>query len=122
MVLLLLKAAGPALASVAAVHRGVALVEICTTYGVRTVAVDVAGAPAQAPHDPAPAGEPRGAGSGEACVLASLPLLGLPPLETPRILHRPAGEISRVPALAASPLPDPSRTWWAGLKQGPPQS
>lgn len=54
---LLLKAAVPLLAVAAARAQGHALVEICSVYGVKTVAVDVQGQPVDAdPHDAAEAG------------------------------------------------------------------
>ena len=77
--LLLLRAAMPLLAAWAANDRGVALVEVCSVYGVRTLAVD-------GPAEPASAAHLSADGS---CALASLlgpgaplPTAALPPVPT----------------------------------------
>lgn len=120
--LLLLKAAGPALASAVAQSRRVALVEVCTVYGVRTLAVDNAGRSPPASQGKRMPAEETGAGAADTCILALLPVLGPPPpLESQR-RHASAPEAAQPPG-PFSPAPlDASRAWWAGLKQGPPRS
>jgi hypothetical protein len=110
-----LKAATPLLATAAADVRGVTLAEVCTAYGVRTVAV----APADG-HGEHPAPEPH---TDSQCVLS--PLLHSAPLAAPAaavLLHAP--QQARLPQHAALPLPcaDASRRWLAARLHAPPAS
>lgn len=109
---LLLKAAVPLLAVAAADAQGKALFEVCSAYGVRTVAPDVA------PTAPHPADEAAAHG-GEPCVLASLLLLGggTPPLfEFVPVAAAPTA----VSAAAMAGPHDASARWLTGLKHAPP--
>ncbi len=118
MALLLLKAALPGVLVAAAQVNGVRLVELCTVYGVQTIAVDHRGAPL----DGAPAGSgdvPAATG----CALASLPAFDLPVGEgTPPAAPAALAGPRVAAALDAPPADDPSRTWWSRLKQAPPQA
>jgi len=109
---LLLQAAVPLLATWAARSRGVALVEVCSVYGVRTVAVD-------APGEKAPAY----VASDSPCALASLlgpwapvPVAALPPLPAPRF----AANIGHEPG--APPPPDASQRWLTWRLHAPPHT
>ena len=114
--LLLLQAAVPLLAKVAAQARGVQLVEVCSVYGMQTIAIDRDG------HvDPAPQDTGTQAHGNQHCVLASLLTAALvhPPLAAVH-LHAPA-PTHEVAALAARALPpDAERVWQAARKHGPP--
>lgn len=118
--LVLLKAALPMLAAAAAESRALPLGEICTLYGVRTVAVvHEAAAPAtpDRPDDPE-----HLLGASDACALGWLFSTEGGAADGPRSL--PPAERSRelsVATLPATPLPDAVRTWRALLKQGPPR-
>lgn len=110
-----LKAATPLLATAAADVRGVTLAEVCTAYGVRTVAV----APADG-HGEHPAPQPH---TDSQCVLN--PLLGCAPLAMPMaavLLHAP--QQATLPPHAALPLPraDASQRWLAARLHAPPAS
>jgi hypothetical protein len=111
---LLLKAAVPLLATAAAHAQGKTLVEVCTVYGVATVAVD----PAASPHDaPGQAGQH----AADHCALSGV-LLGAA-LEAPACavaLHAPARPA--LPPLAQRPSspPDACADWAARLRHGPP--
>lgn len=108
---LLLKAAMPLLATGSAHAQGKALVEVCTVYGVATVALDSEPQPG---HDAAPSH------SGDHCALgglvgfaaadASAPVLPQADAQTPwhRFTHRP------VPA-------DACAAWMARLEHAPPR-
>jgi hypothetical protein len=111
---MLLKAAVPMLATASAHVQGKTLVEVCTVYGVATVAVDDDGSPTPQPVQSA-------AHNGEHCVLSGLVALGAPPL-----VHR----IDAKPPVAAGVLrvastwfqtSDANAAWIARLKQGPPE-
>lgn len=111
---LLLKAAVPLLAVGAAHAQGKTLVEVCTVYGVATVAIDDASTlPVTPDHGKAH--------TAEHCVLGGV-LLGaaLGAATSAVALHAPAQ-----PAVAAlaEPLPlppDACATWMAQRKHGPP--
>ncbi|HEY0956364.1 MAG TPA: hypothetical protein VGE36_16515 [Roseateles sp.] len=91
----LLKAAVPGLAAAAAQLRGVALADVCSVYGVRTLPADPATPTAPATH----------AGQHLGCALA--PLLGAAPL--------PVLPPGLTPALRAACLAPPTR-----LRHTPP--
>lgn len=121
MGLLLFRAGAPGLAATAAQVRGTALVEICSVYGVRTVAVDAEGMPLDtALHLPASQDTSPPAGLGD-CALAALPLFELPPPDT-LPARSPLLRQAELPRAApAADLPaDADRRWWSGLKQEPP--
>jgi Protein of unknown function (DUF2946) len=108
---LLLKAAMPLLAASSAQIQGKALVEVCTVYGVATVALDGADAPPI--HDGTPGH------AADNCVLNALTALGgaMPAaLAAPVIRAEPA---STVVADAIARL-DPCAAWMARLGHAPP--
>jgi hypothetical protein len=111
---LLLKAAVPMLASAAAEVQGKSLVEVCTVYGVKTIAVDGSEAtePASGQH------QPHGA---EHCALGGLIVGGA--LEAPATDARVAASSCTVLPTPSQPQPAPPdacATWIAQLKHGPP--
>lgn len=111
---LLLKAAVPMLASAAAEVQGKTLVEVCTVYGVKTIALDGA---TDAPHD----GDPQAGHGAEHCALGALVAGGA--LEAPALGLRVAAEAdaSRLTSVPPAPAaPDASATWLAQRKHGPP--
>lgn len=105
---LLLKAAVPLLASTSAEAQGKALVEVCTVYGVKTIALD--GEPAsdhQATH------------AGDHCALSAVMALAAPhPAAVDRVVPR-VRQVPEAPRVATT-MPDASTRWRAQLKQGPP--
>lgn len=107
---LLLKAAVPMLASASAELRGLALVEVCTSYGVATVSLDE-GAPALPDH-PAPH-------AGDHCVLGALVALAA---TGPAAATLPATETGpATPSrFSSAPAIDVNAAWIARLKHGPP--
>jgi hypothetical protein len=109
--LLLLQAALPWLAGQAALARGVPLVEVCTVYGVRTVALP--GDSSQ--HAPSTAG----AHSSDHCLLQAL---GFGPAT--EAAHAGAVQPSAAPALQVlrdRPAAHDATARWAALrKHGPP--
>lgn len=110
--MLLLKVAVPMLATASAKAQDKTLVEICTVYGVTTIALDADG------DSPAP--EHTVTHSGDHCVLSAVMALAAPqPAETPALLaeHRLQAVLVSV---AATTAPDASARWRAQLKQGPP--
>ena len=108
---LLLKAAVPLLAGTAAQVQGKALVQVCTVYGVATVALDGQGLQ----HSP----EQAAIHDGDHCALTGLMAWAGPepqPPALPEMQRRGARERSHAPVQA----PDACATWVARLKQGPP--
>ena len=111
-VALVLKAAVPLLATASAHAQGKALVEVCTVYGVATVAADERQAGAPTPDH----GLPRAA---DHCALGALASLAAPvaaPVSatvSPRAAALPA-------AVSSSIAPDACSAWAACLKHGPP--
>ena len=114
---LLLKAAVPLLATAAAQVQGRALVEICTVYGVQTIALDEQG---RTPGNEAPGHDDGVRHDGGHCLLGGVPALAAPasvgvpgapllPGEQPLLLRR-------TPPHA----PDGALRWVARLKHGPP--
>lgn len=113
---LLLKAAVPLLAVAAARAQGHALVEICTVYGVKTIAVDAQGQPAEA--DPAHGSEAAHAGSH--CALTGLlAVAGTAPATDGQMPD--LGRVDLHPPAHAPPTrPDRSAHWFARLTHAPP--
>jgi hypothetical protein len=108
---LLLKAAVPMLASASAQVQGKALVEVCTVYGVATVALDDHG-------DQGPAPE-HASHAGDHCALSALMALAAPEGLAPSMPMAPAAAAKALPA-PSSAAPDASAAWAARLKHGPP--
>ena len=111
---LLLKSAMPWLASVSAEMQGKALVEVCTVYGVKTIAIDGSGA-----SEPTPEG--HASHGAEHCALGGLLVGGA--LEAP--VSAPPLAASACTALATPVPPHPAppdacAAWGARLKHGPP--
>jgi hypothetical protein len=109
----LLKVATPLLATVSARERAVSLAEVCSVYGVRSIAL----------KEPSDTSKPVPSGHADAghCVLTSL--LGAAVVAAPAVaavqLHAPAP--TRFQALAKSPLPpDAGLAWLAGRTHAPP--
>ncbi len=113
---LLLKSAVPMLASASAELQGKTLVEVCTVYGVTTMAIDADGHAVPVPE---------GHGTGDAaqhCVLAGLLAWASPvapdiawPGDAPALRAPPAGT-------SADHLPPDAVARWAALrKHGPPR-
>lgn len=115
---LVLKAAVPLLASASAQLQGKALAEVCTVYGVTTVALD---GQDSAPL-PSPATEHGAAAhGGDHCTLTALMALSAPepqPLTTLAPQRAVPTRVSHPPVHA----PDACATWVARLKHGPPVS
>jgi hypothetical protein len=107
--LVVLQAAMPWLATQAAQMRGVALVEVCTTYGVRTVALDIG-------SEHAPASSAHG---GEQCLLQAVGFGPAPALRSETPLPLAAASIIQRPGVAA-PAHDATAQWAARLKHSPP--
>ena len=111
MCALLLKAAVPMLASASAQVQGKTLVEVCTVYGVATVALD--------DQESQPLPEHAQAHSGDHCALTALMAFAAPeaqPLAVPGARPTAAPPLSHPSAQA----PDACATWVARLKHGPP--
>jgi hypothetical protein len=108
---LLLKAAVPMLASASAQVQGKALVEVCTVYGVATVALDDQGS--------SPAPEHATSHAGEHCALSALVALAAPEAWVAVTLVAPAAAATVLPA-PSLPGPDADAAWAARLKHGPP--
>lgn len=111
---LLLKAAVPLLASASAHLQGKALAEVCTVYGVATVALD--GQDKPVPEHGSGAGH-----GGEHCTLSVLLALSAP--EPQGLAALPLRCAASPPVShASSQAPDACGTWVARLKHGPPAS
>ncbi|MBL0728491.1 DUF2946 family protein [Piscinibacter sp. HJYY11] len=105
---LLLKAAVPLLASTSAEAQGKALVEVCTVYGVKTIALD---------GEPAP--DHQATHAGDHCALSAVMALAAPQLAAADSVAPPVRQVLPAPRAATTP-PDASTRWRARLKQGPP--
>ncbi|KQU78529.1 MULTISPECIES: DUF2946 family protein [unclassified Rhizobacter] len=110
---LLLKAAVPMLASVSAQLQGKTLVEVCTVYGVATVALDDAGEPKPMPADRA------GAHGSEHCALSAVLALAAPE-PGPALAVVATERAHEPPVRIEGPAPDAEADWIARLKHGPP--
>ena len=109
---LLLKAAAPLLAIAAAQRQGVALVEVCSVYGVRSVVAD--GSPASPPDH-------QHASEAGHCTLAAT----LGPWLPSGTVDEPQAGAARPPAPCdavshAAPPADACRRWLAGQLHAPP--
>lgn len=111
---LLMKAAMPLLATASAQAQGKALVEVCSVYGVTTIAVE-GGPPSQGSSSDGKVPHAR-----DHCVVAGVILLGMPALRS---------QIGAAPLPALPPFtlpdlsdggPDAHAMWVARLKHGPP--
>lgn len=116
MCALLLKAAVPMLATASAQVQGKTLVEVCTVYGVATVALDDA--------TPAPAGDPApghaATHAGDHCALSGVLALAAPGSGSLPASEAPASVAVRASPPPAPPTHDACATWAARLKHGPP--
>jgi hypothetical protein len=110
-VALLLKAAVPLLASVSAHVQGKALVEVCTVYGVATVALDGQGS--------RPAPEHTAGHAGDHCALAGLMALAAPQQPLLALPDVPRGDALQL-SHPSRQTPDACAAWAARLKHGPP--
>ena len=111
MCALLLKAAVPLLATASAQAQGKTLVEVCTVYGVATVALEG--------QDQQPAPEHASAHNADHCALNVLLVLAVPDTPAPVV---PTALLASAPPLShpTSQAPDACATWVARLKHGPP--
>lgn len=109
---LLLKAAVPVLASASAEAQGKAVAEVCTVYGVKTVALGGEPAPDHAPDHALPH-------AGDHCALSAAMALAAP---QPAAIATVPPDISPLlpPPQRQVAAPDASARWQARLKQGPP--
>jgi hypothetical protein len=110
---LLLKAAVPLLAAGSAHAQGKALAEVCTVYGVATVALDGQPSAPTSGHDAV-------SHAGDHCALSGLASLGIPPAQL-ALVPTPAPIGSAAPALAGVCAPDACAAWAARLEHGPPR-
>ena len=110
MCALLLKAAVPMLASASAQMQGKTLVEVCTVYGVATVALDDQGSTPE--HDAT-------VHNGDHCALNALMALAAPDAAAPLVFTALPSAAS-LPPHPSSQAPDACATWVARLKHGPP--
>ena len=111
---LVLKTAVPLLASASAQWQGKALAEVCTVYGVATVALDG--------QDSAPVPEHGSAAhGGQHCTLTALMALPVPGLQALAV-PGPQGAVPTLVFHSSPQAPDACATWVARLKHGPPSS
>ncbi len=111
--LVLLKAAVPLVATVAAARQGVALAEVCSVYGVRLVAADMG----TSHPEPSPGSTHA---DEEHCVLGSLLGGAAPAASLAAQLLAPVGRHT-VAAMPQRPLPrDASRLWLMARLHAPP--
>jgi hypothetical protein len=110
---LLLKAAVPMLASASAQLQGKTLVEVCTVYGVATVALDDRGESTPVPADPA------GAHGSEHCALSGLLAFAAPEPAVLGVALAAARSFTVLPQTGL-PVRDACAAWMARLKHGPP--
>lgn len=105
---LLLKAAVPLLASASAEAQGKALVEVCTVYGVKTIALDGE-----------PISDQKATHAGDHCALSGVMALGVPQAEAMANVVLRMRQAARAPRAGDTAL-DASARWRERLKQGPP--
>lgn len=108
---LLLKAAVPLLATASAHAQGKTLVEVCTVYGVSTVALDG--------HDSAPASGHAPAHASDHCALSGLVTLGAPPACSAVFVAAHVASASER-SFSSTSGSDACALWVARLKHGPP--
>jgi len=108
---LLLKAAVPLLAAGSAHAQGKALAEVCTVYGVATVALDGA--------ESAPASDHAAPHAADHCALGGL-IAFAPAGAPPTAVAMPDPTGSAEPAQRSPQARDACATWVARLKHGPP--
>lgn len=108
---LLLKSAVPLLATVSAQAQGKTLVEVCTVYGVSTVALSG--------HDSAPASDHAPAHASDHCALSGLVALAAPPA-LPATFDPGYRPIASERCAASASAGDACALWVARLKHGPP--
>jgi hypothetical protein len=108
---LLLKAAVPLLATASAHAQGKTLVEVCTVYGVSTVALDG--------HDSAPASDHAPAHASDHCALGGLVAVGAPPA-LPAVFDAAYVSSASERSFASTSVSDACALWVARLKHGPP--
>lgn len=132
MALLVWQAAVPWIAAVAATSRDQFTAEVCSVYGVRTVAVDgpsalSTAAPQDAASDPSSHGgvagqDPAAGHLGEGhCALSGLLNANVwVPAVVPPWLDMGASSATPTTPQRALALRDATRHWVASLKQGPP--
>ena len=106
---LLLKAAVPLLASASAEAQGKALVEVCTVYGVKTIALDGELAPAQAATH-----------AGDHCALSAVVALGTPGPAPVAFAALSSIAFAHAPPASAPSLPGASARWLAQRHHAPP--
>ncbi len=108
---LVLKAAVPMLASLAASRQDVSMASVCSVYGVRTVALG--------DHDSAPA---AAHGASDACALGAL-VAGPAPVDASAVaLHAPgAARTERIAPPAPAPI-DAHQRWLVARLHAPPLS
>lgn len=105
---LLLKAAVPLLASASAEAQGKALVEVCTVYGVKTVALD--GEPAQ---------DHAATHAADHCALSAVVALGAP-VPMASVAVAPATTPFTLRPAATAPPVDASARWLTQRYHAPP--
>ena len=125
--MLVLKAAVPLLAAVAADRRGVPLAQVCTVYGVRTAAAAGVAAVHAGHPDPSHPADSQGEtlpshGGGEHCALAAL--AGGPlPAAVPSVLAHAPPQVALATQRVAAPLPaDAVLRWLSARLHAPPVS
>ena len=112
---LLLKSAVPMLATASAELQGKTLVEVCTVYGVMTVALD-----AEGHAEPVPTGHGSGVAT-EHCVLAGLLAWASPVQLAADWPGGAAADLAPVAGTSDGGLPPDAVARWAALrKHGPP--
>ncbi|WKB52884.1 DUF2946 family protein [Eleftheria terrae] len=116
---LLLKAAVPLLASAAAQQQGKTLVEVCTVYGIKTVALEADGSTTDLPADTDPHGAAAVHGS-DHCVLSGM-LAHAAPAQAPAAAIRvPPHWLPPATAPPSTTVPDAAAAWSARLYHPPP--
>lgn len=112
--LTLFKAATPWLAAWSAQQQGLAMAEVCSVYGVRTVAAD------PAPADPADHAPDR-AHAADHCALGAVVWAAVATPALPAVwLHTPAAKRLALGEVGVLVPPDATRHWVAARKHGPP--
>jgi cobalamin synthase len=109
---LLLKAAVPMLAAASAQWQGKTLAEVCTVYGVATIALDGA--------DPPQGHDGAASHAGNHCALSGVAAVAMPDAAATAALHAPIAPTAARP-VARLVLPrDANAAWVARLGHAPP--